>query len=119
MTVSENHFIDLKLRYFLKLNYDNSRPLVIWGAGTKGKYIAKTLQKKKIDFIWICDNPKKIGKHIYDVELHNFPYLETQKNPLSIISVANKTAQKEIKELDESLKQSKANKKERRNKNDK
>lgn len=92
-----NHFIDLKLRYFLELHYDSIRPLAIWGAGEKGKFIAKLLVEKNIPFEWICDNPKKIGKHIYDQEMKNFNYLEVLKHPQSIITVANKQAQEEIK----------------------
>ncbi|GAG60231.1 unnamed protein product [marine sediment metagenome] len=93
---AENHFIDLKLHYFLQLNYDDTRPLVIWGAGQKGKFIVKKLIEIKIPFKWICDNPKKIGKHIYDQELHNFNYLGDLDNPQSIITVANISSQKEI-----------------------
>ena len=92
-----NHFIELKLRYFLELHYDNTRTLAIWGAGEKGKFIAKLLISKNIPFEWICDNPKKIGKHIYDQEMKNFNYLEVLSQPQSIITVANEQAQKEIK----------------------
>jgi hypothetical protein len=94
---AENHFLGLKLKYFLELNYNPSRPLVIWGAGQKGKTIAKLLQKSEVSFIWICDNPKKIGKHIYDVELFNFEHLKTLQNPQSIITVANSIEQQIIK----------------------
>jgi len=93
---AENHFIDLKLHYFLQLNYDETRPLVIWGAGKKGKFIVKKLIEYDIPFKWICDNPKKIGKHIYNQELHNFKYLGGLDQPQSIITVANKEAQNEI-----------------------
>jgi len=95
---AENSFIDIKLHYFLKLDYDNSRPLVIWGAGRKGKSIAKKLIDKTIPFIWICDNPKKIGKHIYEQELKPFTYLEQLKHPQSIVSVANPKEQKDIQD---------------------
>ncbi|WP_179319744.1 glycosyltransferase family 2 protein [Winogradskyella helgolandensis] len=94
---AENSFLDLKVKYFLELNYDASRPLAIWGAGHKGKTLAKILLKQNIPFNWICDNPKKIGKHIYDQELFNFDYLSELKNPQSIVTVANLEAQKEIK----------------------
>ena len=93
---AENHFIDLKLHYFLQLNYDITRPLVVWGAGKKGKIIAKKIIENNIQFKWICDNPKKIGKHIYEQELYNINYLENLDQPQSIITVANKEAQKEI-----------------------
>jgi glycosyltransferase involved in cell wall biosynthesis len=93
---ADNHFLDLKVHYFLDLNYDATRPLAIWGAGHKGKTLAKILINLNIPFYWICDNPKKIGKHIYDQKLLNFDYLSQLKNPQSIVTVANENAQKEI-----------------------
>lgn len=94
---AQNYFLDIKLHYFLKLDYDKNRPLVVWGAGFKGKKIAKGLKKKGLDFIWLCDNPKKIGKKIYGKELVHFEALQSLKNPQSIITVANENAQYEIR----------------------
>ena len=94
---AENSFIDIKLHYFLKLDFDSSKPLVIWGAGNKGKTIAKKLKALNIKFEWICDNPKKIGKHIYDVEMKPFQYLETLVHFQTIVSVANKDEQANIR----------------------
>lgn len=94
---AENHFLELKVDYFLALNYDELRPLTIWGAGQKGKKVARLLKQKEINFIWICDNPKKIGKHIYDELLYNFDYLQELDNPQSIVTVANLVSQEEIK----------------------
>ena len=94
---AENHFIPLKLDYFLELDYNPEKTLVVWGAGNKGKFIAKSLIEKNIAFEWICDNPKKIGKDIYGKVLRYFNDLETIKNPQSIITVANKTEQIAIK----------------------
>ena len=94
---AENHFIPLKLDYFLELDYNPKKKLVIWGAGNKGKFIAKTLIKKQIPFEWICDNPNKIGRDIYGNILKPFDYLETINNAQSIITVANKKSQQEIK----------------------
>lgn len=93
---AQNYFLDIKLHYFLKLDHDNTRPLVVWGAGFKGKSIAKGLQKMGIDFHWLCDNPNKIGKKIYKKELVHFDALQKLKNPQSIVTVANEEAQKEI-----------------------
>ncbi|MGB1308367.1 MAG: glycosyltransferase family 2 protein [Oceanihabitans sp.] len=93
---AQNYFLDIKLHYFLELNFQANRPLTIWGAGNKGKTIAKALIKKEIPFYWICDNQKKIGKHIYNQELHNFDYLKKINNPQCIVTVANAEAQKEI-----------------------
>ncbi len=94
---AQNNFLDIKVHYFLELDYDNSRPLTVWGAGTKGKSVAKLLIKHNIPFYWICDNPKKIGKHIYEQELFNFDYLAQLNKPQSIVTVANEDAQEEIK----------------------
>lgn len=93
---AENHFIDIKLKYFLELDYKTDKTLVIWGAGKKGKTIAKKLIEKQIKFEWICDNPNKIGRDIYGVILKPFSYLKTVGNAQSIITVANKTEQKDI-----------------------
>lgn len=100
---AENHFLELKVDYFLKLNYNVSRPLTIWGAGQKGKKVAKLLKDKQIPFIWICDNQKKIGKHIYDELLFSFEHLSTLENPQTIICVANNEAQVEIKDYFKTL----------------
>jgi hypothetical protein len=94
---AENHFIPLKLDYFLELDYNPDKKLVVWGAGNKGKFIAKTLIEKQLSFDWICDNPNKIGRDIYGKVLKPFNYLETLNQVQSIITVANKTSQIEIK----------------------
>jgi glycosyltransferase involved in cell wall biosynthesis len=93
---AQNYFLDIKLHYFLKLDYDPNRPLVIWGAGFKGKTIAKTLLEKGVDFTWLCDNPNKIDKKIYGKKLSHFSILPAMENPQSIVTVANEDAQKEI-----------------------
>jgi len=94
---AQNYFLDIKLHYFLELEYDAARPLTIWGAGAKGKTIAKSLIEKEIPFFWICDNEKKIGKDIYEQKLLNFEYLKHIKNPQCIVTVANQDAQIEIR----------------------
>ncbi|PKB00354.1 glycosyltransferase involved in cell wall biosynthesis [Flavobacteriaceae bacterium MAR_2009_75] len=94
---AQNYFLDIKLHYFLKLDYDPKKVLTVWGAGSKGKEIAKGLIKKNIDFYWLCDNPNKIGKEIYGKEMHHFSLLTELKNPQSVITVANEDSQKMIK----------------------
>ena len=93
---AENHFSNLKINNFIAIDYSENKTLVIWGAGKKGKITAKTLVEKNIPFRWICDNPNKIGRDIYGVTLEPFSKLETIKNAQSIITVANKKAQKSI-----------------------
>ncbi len=100
---AQNHFTALKLHHFLAIDYKPEKTLTIWGAGTKGKIMANILIEKNIPFEWICDNPKKIGKAIYGKTLMEFQALSKLKNTQSIITVANKTAQKEIRQYLESL----------------
>lgn len=93
---AENHFIPLKLNYFLDLDFDKNKTLIVWGAGKKGKQIAKHLIDKEINFKWICDNPNKVGHNIYGKIMKPINVLKGIKNTQSIITVANKTAQTEI-----------------------
>ncbi len=95
---AQNYFLEIKLHYFLKLEYDTKRPLTIWGAGNKGKEIAKGLLKRNIAFFWLCDNPNKIGKSIYGKEMLHYTTLQGLKNPQSIVTVANEKAQKMIRD---------------------
>lgn len=94
---AENHYLELKLNYFLELDFDITRSLVIWGAGKKGKIAARLLQKNNVPFHWVCDNPKKIGKDIYNVTLQSFNFLTHHKNTHVIITVANSQEQRKIK----------------------
>lgn len=93
---AENSFLELKIHYFLKLSYDPLKTLVIWGAGKKGKKIVSLLKSSKIPFVWICENPKKIGKKIYNEAVESFEKLLEIPNYQSIISVANENAQRKI-----------------------
>ncbi len=93
---AQNYFLDIKMHYFLKLDYDTTRPLVVWGAGFKGKTVAKKLLEKNISFTWLCDNPNKIDKKIYGKEMKHFSTMKELEKPQSIITVANEQAQVEI-----------------------
>ena len=95
---AQNHFLDIKIHYFLEIDKIHNRPLTVWGAGNKGKIIAKHLLKREVKFYWLCDNPKKIGKNIYGVELLPISKLQEINNPQSIITVANEKDQLEIRE---------------------
>ncbi|RKR13303.1 glycosyltransferase involved in cell wall biosynthesis [Maribacter vaceletii] len=94
-----NYFIDLKMHYFLELDFNANRPLALWGAGNKGKEIAKILNSKNIPFTWHCDNPKKIGKEIYNKTLEHFNSISELQNPQCIITVANEEEQLKIKKF--------------------
>lgn len=94
---ADSSFIEIKTNYFLELDYDKSKNLVVWGAGKKGKFVAELLLKNNIPFQWICDNPKKIGKEFYKQKMLPFTALDKIENTQSIVTVASPTAQNEIK----------------------
>ncbi len=95
---ADNRFLDLKVHYFLKLDFNKERPLVVWGAGKKGKAICKLLSNKNISFHWACNNPKKIGKEIYNTKLISSEDAIRLINPQFIIAVANPEEQNQLKE---------------------
>ena len=95
---AQNYFLDIKLHYFLKLDHDNRSPLVLWGAGNKGKSLAKKLLNKNIAFTWVCNNSNKIGLDIYDKKMDHYLEINNLQNAQILITVANKEAQEFIKE---------------------
>lgn len=92
-------YFDLKLPYFLELDYNSTRPLLLWGAGKKGKLLAKKLQIAKVDFHWITNNPQKQGKSIYDQLLLADTQLHQWVQPQIIVAVAAPDDQKEIQTI--------------------
>lgn len=93
----DNRFTDLKINYFIKIDYKKEKQLFLWGAGKKGKNIAKKLIEKNISFKWICDNDKKIGKDIYGVTLEHFNSALIDENIQIINSVSSPDGILEIK----------------------
>lgn len=89
-------FFQLKLKYFFELDRDNSRPLIIWGAGTKGKQMAKLLNEKNVEYTWVSNNPNKHGKEIYDQIMQSYKSIMKENNPQIIITVAQRNAKQEI-----------------------
>lgn len=100
---SDNRFLDIKLHHFIGHDHNPSRPLVIWGAGRKGKQIVKSIQQRVNDLYWICDNPNKIGHNIYGLILSS-PELITQLTQAQIIiAVANPEEQERILQMMRSM----------------
>ncbi len=100
-----NYFLEIKTHYFLQLDHDKTRDLAVWGAGQKGKKVARLLKKNKISFYWLCDNPNKIGKRIYGIPLRHYKHLKDLSRPQSIVTVANSKAQSEIRKFLDGLQQ--------------
>lgn len=94
---TDNYFIQLKMNYFLELDYDNSRELELWGAGKKGKEVARFLIEKEIKFDWLSNNDKKIGKEVYGVILKDSISVLEKGRPQILIAVGSMDYNREIK----------------------
>ena len=94
---AQQAYFDLKVPYFLKLDRKDELELLLWGAGKKGKQIAKMLQAEGVNFRWICDNPAKEGRHIYEVLLENYSVLAGLGPAQVIIVVSNPEEQEKIR----------------------
>lgn len=95
---ADNRFLQLKVQHFLDIDYAIDQNLILWGAGKKGKQIAKLLIVENIAFQWISNNPKKIGHNIYHQIIKSDDLLPP--NSQVIIAVA---APKEVKSIKEKL----------------
>ena len=81
---ADQNFNDLKLGYFISLDYKSDKKLILWGAGKKAKKIAKGLLDKKIVFSWVTNNPAKINHIIYGVKMQS-QNIGIKKNEVQII----------------------------------
>jgi glycosyltransferase involved in cell wall biosynthesis len=92
----DNAYFDLKWHYFEKMERQVYRPLMIWGAGPKGKKLAKTLNRKEVQYQWVSNNPNKHGKEIYQQILASYTQILREENPQIIVAVGQRKAQSEI-----------------------
>ncbi|TVR79696.1 MAG: glycosyltransferase family 2 protein [Chitinophagaceae bacterium] len=81
----DQHFFDLKFRYFLELDYREDKELILWGAGLKGKLGAKILKRNNIKFRWCCNNENKVGHIVNGVKMEYFDIVENPIKPIQII----------------------------------
>ena len=94
---ADNRFLTLKVQQFINTDFNKDIPLIVWGAGKKGKQIVQLLQSKQVPLKWICDNDKKIGKEIYAVNIDSIQLLEQVSEAQLIIAVANPEEQQSIR----------------------
>jgi len=92
-----NNFLNLKLHHFLSKDRDIKRKLILWGAGKKGKIIAKKLSEQNQNFIWISDNEKKVGVTIYTEKIMATDILSDNLDCQVIVAIAQRGAQEKIK----------------------
>lgn len=93
---ANNSFLPLKVHYFLRLHYNKNRPLVLWGAGKKGKAVARLLVEQQVPFHWVCNNPNKIGHNIYGQILQSTTVVPELQQPQLLLLVAEPAAQVQL-----------------------
>ncbi len=96
---SDNKFSVLKIHHFLGQDYNPDTSLVLWGAGKKGKALAKELSNHNIPFRWLCNNPKKIGKEIYEVQLESIDVMSSLTMFQLILAISQEGYGSEIAEI--------------------
>ena len=86
---ADQTFYHIKLDYFLKNEFKPSDRLIVYGAGTKGKKLAKILIENGVSFTWHDGNPKRWGKHIYGKVIGNIINHHFQRNDKYLIALSN------------------------------
>lgn len=94
---ADNFFLPLKMEYFVQLDYDPQRKLILWGAGKKGKRMAQWLKAEGIPFTWVCDNPKKWGHRIHDCLLYPPEKMLSLGKIQIMVAVGSPEGQEEIR----------------------
>lgn len=93
---SQQKFFELKLKRFMELNL-NTKNLVLWGTGVKGRLSAEILDKLKVPFHWMDLQPGKFEHGINSHPILPFNAIETLEQPQLLIAVY--PPQKEMQKL--------------------
>jgi glycosyltransferase involved in cell wall biosynthesis len=99
----DNQFVKLKVHHFIDQDYDKTLPLILWGAGKKGKKIARELITYNIDFKWVSNNEKKIGQAIYSSEIASQELLSKIAIAQVIIAISSPADATEINKAKDDL----------------
>lgn len=93
---ADNRYFGLKVPYFLRLEQQTNRPLVLWGAGKKGKRLAQRLAAAAVPFHWVCNNPRKWGTQLHTATLAGPATIDEYSAPQIIVAVAAPDGRREI-----------------------
>ena len=95
----DNRFSALKVMHFLDQDDLREQQLILWGAGKKGKDIAKALKNRNRSFRWCCNNPRKIGKDIFGIRLEDTNIIQEVEKATVIITISGKDDQFTLSEI--------------------
>lgn len=84
---SQQKFFQLKLKRFLELDYDPSKPLVLWGTGVKARLTAEIFNQKNIEFVWMDLHPEKYPDGISGQTIYGFKEIENFSSPQLLLAV--------------------------------
>ena len=90
-------FYEIKVHYFLRFCYNPGAPVVIWGAGRKGKRLLKLFQKIDIPLYWVTENDKKAGQNIYG-EILQWPEEVINPEVQVIVAVSSPKSRSHIRQ---------------------
>lgn len=88
---SDNQFTKLKIHYFLEIDYNSEKPLVLLGAGDRAKKVAGLLCQAGVQFRWLTNNQKKVGHNIYGVILESNVGYHPGKSEQVLVAISNFT----------------------------
>lgn len=91
----DNNFLPIKIKYFLEEDFKADQ-LLLWGAGRKGKAVARQLIENKVKFQWLSDNPKKKGHMIYGQLIKSADLVGVYKYEPIIVAISQRGAREEI-----------------------
>lgn len=92
-------FTEIKTHYFFKLHREKDQELVVIGAGNRGKKLAKHLTELNEPFLWVDQNPNKLGKDIYDVRIHSIEEIDNLGDKQFIVTISNDNAKGELRKM--------------------
>ncbi len=95
----DNRFSALKVKHFISTDYNPEKQLYLWGAGERGKDLAKHLLSCDINFRWLTNNENKIGRDIYGVILESEEILGQVKDAQVIVNISARDAKGRIEEV--------------------
>lgn len=72
---NQEKFFELKIQHFLNHDYQ-TKNLVLWGVGVKGRLTADLLEKRNVTFHWMDLHPKKFKQGIKGHKIESFQKLE-------------------------------------------
>lgn len=76
----QKSFFNLKIKRFLKLDYDPKSTLVLNGTGKKANFVAKILLNNQIPFHWVSHQPEKFKGKVYGKEIQHYSSIQEQIN---------------------------------------